>query len=129
MKQADSGDLMRAWGGIASLQLALPVLWTAAEQRGFGLEELGTWLCEGPAVLAGQAGQRGKIAVGYRADFVVWEPRQSFTVEKEGIYHRHKMTPYLGEKLYGVVEQTWLRGEKVFDRAGPVFLKQGRIVT
>ena len=138
MKQADSGDLMRAWGGIASLQLALPVLWTAAEQRGFGLEDVGKWLCGGPAVLAGvsgasgasgRSGQRGKIAVGYRADFVVWNPGESFVVEEGGIYHRHKMTPYLGAELYGVVEQTWLRGEKVFDRAGPVFLKQGRIVT
>jgi allantoinase len=67
--------------------------------------------------------------VGYRADFVVWNPGGSFVVEEAGIYHRHKMTPYSGAELYGVVEQTWLRGEKVFDRAGPVFLKQGRIVT
>jgi len=166
MKQADSGDLIRAWGGISSLQLALPVLWTAAEQRGFGLEDMGKWLCAGPAGLAGfpseafpspakgtsemgqgtkphealmgekeqgtmlrrSPGGRGKIAVGYQADLVVWDPLQSFVVEADHIFHRHKMTPYLGEELYGVVEQTWLRGEKIFDRDGSVFLNQGRIV-
>jgi allantoinase len=126
MKEPAGGDLTRAWGGIASLQLSLPVLWTAAGQRGFGIRDLGVWLCSSPALLAGQAERKGKIERGYDADLVVWDPGLSFTVEREGLLHRHKGTPYLGEELYGVVEQTWLRGEKIFDKEDGVRLYQGR---
>ena len=129
LKMAESGDFSRAWGGISSLQLALPVLWTAAKQRGFGLEDMGKWLCSAPSVLAGQSPRRGKIASGYRADLVCWDPGRSFVVEGSELYHKHKGTPYLGEELYGVVEQTWLGGEKVFDINGVMFLNKGRIVT
>lgn len=128
MKEPEGGDLTRAWGGIASLQLALPVLWTAAEQRGFGIGDLGAWLCSSPAILAGQAERRGKIELGYDADLVVWDPGLSFTVKKEELLHRHKGTPYLGEELYGVAEQTWLRGEKIFDKEDGVRLYKGRVV-
>jgi len=82
----------------------------------------------GPALLTGQRAWRGKIALGYKADIVVWNPERSFVVEASQLFHRHKGTPYLGEELYGVVEQTWLGGEKVFDRNGVMLLNKGRIV-
>lgn len=128
MKEPEGGDLTRAWGGIASLQLSLPVLWTAAEQRGFGVSDIASWLCAAPALLVGAAEKRGKIARGYGADLVVWDPERTFVVEREGLLHRHKGTPYLGEELYGVVTQTWLRGEKIFDKDGGGRLYQGRVV-
>jgi allantoinase len=128
MKALESGDLTRAWGGISSLQLALPVLWTAAEQRGFGLGDLVRWLCVSPALLAGESACRGRIAPGYRADLVIWDPDRPFTVAAEELYHRHKGSPYLGEELYGVVEQTWLGGEKIVDGAGDILSGRGKIV-
>ncbi len=128
LKMAESGDLSRAWGGISSLQLALPVLWTAARKRGFGLADIFKWMCTGPALLTGQSLYRGRIASGYRADLVCWNPERSFVVEGAGLYHRHTGTPYLGEELYGVVEQTWLGGEKVYDRNGAMLLNKGRVV-
>jgi allantoinase len=128
MKHAESGDLSRAWGGISSLQLSLPVTWTAAERRGFGVEDIAKWLSGSPALLAGEAGRRGKIERGYNADLVIWDPAASFRVEREGLLHRHKGTPYLGEQLLGVVEETWLRGERIFDKTHGVYLNQGRAV-
>jgi allantoinase len=81
-----------------------------------------------PAMLVGEAGRRGKIERGYSADFVIWDPVASFRVEREGLMHRHKGTPYLAEELNGVVEQTWLRGEKIFDKKDGARLNRGRVV-
>lgn len=115
MKLLAEGDFMRAWGGIASLQFTLPVMWTAAQQRGFSLFDLSEWLCRRPAELVGLKGRKGTIAPGYDADFVVWNPEASFTLEAGMIHHRHKLTPYEGRKLKGVIGKTFLRGEKIFE--------------
>jgi allantoinase len=116
MKELASGNFMKAWGGISSIQFALPVLWTAARKHDCNLNDIAKWLCENSSILAGKQTCKGKVAKGYDADFVVWDPDQQFMVTETMIHHKHKITPYLGEKLYGVVEQTYLKGEKVFDR-------------
>jgi allantoinase len=128
MKELASGDFMKAWGGIASLQFALPVLWTAAKKHDCSLNDMAKWLCAQPAVLAGIQHIKGKIQKGYDADFVVWDPGKKFTVKEGMIYHKHKLTPYLNEELYGVVEQTWLKGEKVFDKGAFIHLNKGHII-
>lgn len=112
LKHLESGDFTAAWGGIASLQLVLPVIWTEAEKRGIALDRLPRWLCEGPARLAGLS-NKGKIAAGFDADLVVWKPESSFVVNPEALQHRHKITPYAGERLRGVVTKTFLRGAEI----------------
>ena len=129
LKQIESGDFTKAWGGIASLQFALPVLWTAAKKRGASHADIAKWLCGGPARLAGLQDCKGKIAKGYDADLVAWRPEQSFTVTKQMIHHKHKVTPYLGETLYGVVEHTILGGIPVFGNSHVFRLDQGNIIT
>lgn len=115
LKQMETGDFMQAWGGISSVQFALPVLWTAAKERGCLPQQMAKWLSENPARLVGMQDRKGRIAEGFDADFVVWDDEKTFTVDASGIYHKHKITPYLGETLSGVVEQTYIAGVKVFD--------------
>ncbi len=106
-------DFMKAWGGISSVQFVLPIVWTEAGRRGRSLAEVARWICEGPAKLAGLQ-RKGAIAEGNDADLVIWSPEESFVVEPSIIEHRHKLTPYAGETLRGVVKETWLRGERVY---------------
>lgn len=127
MKELVSGDFMKAWGGISSVQFSLPVLWTAAKKHGCSLQDIAKWLCENPALLP-QLKTKGRIAKGYDADLVVWDPEESFTVTKEMIHHKHKITPYLGEELFGVVKQTWLAGEKLFGDRKFLHLNKGKIL-
>ena len=104
------GDFASAWGGIASLQFVLPIVWTNARRRGFTIEHLARWCSAAPARLANLP-TKGAIAIGNDADFVVWDPEETFVVTPELIQHRHKVTPYLGAELQGVVRATWVRGE------------------
>jgi allantoinase len=106
------GDFGAAWGGISSVQLALPVVWTQARERGHSLGDIARWMATGPADLVGLAG-KGRIAPGCDADLVAFAPEDSFTVEPERLYHRHRLTPYAGQRLHGVVRRIWLRGERV----------------
>jgi allantoinase len=128
MKQMETGDFMKAWGGIASLQFALPVLWTAAKQRNFSVAHIAKWLCQKPAELIGKEKNKGEIEPGFDADLIVWDGNKTFLVTEDIIQHRHKITPYLGNELYGVVEQTYLAGEKVYDNGKLVKLNAGKII-
>jgi len=106
------GDFDRAWGGISSLQLGLPAVWTEARRRGRTLAEVVRWMAEGPAAMAGLH-RKGRVAVGYDADLVLFSPDTQFVVEPSTLYHRHAVTPYAGRSLTGVVRSTWLRGVPV----------------
>ena len=129
MKEINSGNLMKAWGGIASLQLALPVLWTAARKRNIPVANMASWLCEKPAILPGLQKSKGRIAKGFDADFVVWDPDKPFRVTAEALHHKHKITPYINQELYGVVEQTWLAGQLIFEQGSFPVLNKGKIIT
>lgn len=106
------GDFAAAWGGIASLQLGLPAIWTEARARGFALTDVVRWMSAGPAALAGLC-TKGAIAPGLDADLVAFDPDAQFTVDPEGLHHRNPVTPYAGRTLTGAVRTTWLRGRVV----------------
>ena len=127
------GDFMRAWGGIASLELSLPATWTGllAHVRAdacvgpeadtpvrpdeTGYATLARWMSVEPAMLAGLSDRKGRIAAGYDADLVVWDPDAEFAVDATRLHQRHALTPYAGRTLRGVVRTTYLRGERVWD--------------
>jgi len=115
LKKLEEGDFADAWGGIASLQFALPIVWSGARKRGLGLVRMAELMSEGPARLAGLGSRKGRIATGYDADLVVWSPDESFIVDPALIRHRHKVTPYMGAELFGTVQASWVRGRRVFD--------------
>lgn len=114
LKCLDSGRFDQAWGGIASLQLLLPVVWTEARERGYSLTDLTQWVSAAPAELAGLTQRKGRLAAGHDADIVVWNPDAEFVVDAQKLQHRHKITPYDGRTLRGVVEATYVRGELVY---------------
>jgi allantoinase len=115
MKHVDDGDFVAAWGGIASLQLGLSTVWTAARTRGHSPLALARWLAHTPARLAGLAPQKGALAPGADADLVIWDPDAEAVVDGAALYHRHAVTPYHGQRLRGRVRTTILRGTVVFD--------------
>ncbi|MFC6023067.1 allantoinase AllB [Plantactinospora solaniradicis] len=112
LKRLDSGNFGAAWGGIASLQLGLPVIWTEARRRGHDLVDVVRWMAERPAEIAGLAG-KGRIVEGADADLVALDPDGEFTVDPAELFHRHPVTPYAGRRLTGRIRGTWLRGEPV----------------
>ncbi len=114
LKRLAEGNFRSAWGGIASLSMALPVMFTEASKRGFALTDIARWMAEGPAKLAGCQARKGRIAAGYGADFVVFDPESEFVVAESQLHYLHAISPYLGEELRGVVKATYLRGKPVF---------------
>ena len=118
LKGRERGDFAEAWGGIASLQLGLPALWTEASRRGHSLSDVSAWMSTRPAALAGLGRRKGQIAPGFDADLVVWDPEAEVEVDAAQLHFRHKVSPYLGRRLMGRVEATFLRGQLVYDGSG-----------
>jgi len=122
MKRTEEGSFLTAWGGIASLSLGLPIIWTEMMSRAinpgemWGLSHLATLMSTNSAKLAGLATRKGRIAPGFDADLVIFSPEVTFTVSPRHLHFRHCISPYLGETVHGVVQQTLLRGTPVYDR-------------
>jgi allantoinase len=122
------GDFMRAWGGIASLELSLAAAWTGAAARGFNPSDMARWMSMGPAALAGLSDRKGAIAPGRDADLVVWDPDAEFVVDSCTLQQRHKQTPYAGRRLRGMVRKTFLRGALVWDGEHVLSPPSGRLL-
>ena len=128
LKLLEQGDLLEAWGGIASLQFGLPVTWTDLKNRGFGIPDLVRLMCGGPGKLSSVDHRKSKLHEGCDADLVVWDPDATFTVTRDIVQHRHKLTPYDGMELFGKVAVTYSGGRRVFE-GGQFGPPQGRLIT
>jgi len=127
LKRLDVGDFGLAWGGISSLEISLPVVWTQARARGYTLQDVSRWMSAGPAKLARMT-RKGLITLGYDADLVAFAPDAAFVVDPARLHHKNPITPYAGQPLAGVVRSTWLRGRKVL-LDGPDAEPFGRLLT
>ena len=114
LKHIDTGDIENAWGGISSLQFGLSIIWTEAQQRSYSLLDVINWMATEPANFAGLGDRKGQIACGYDADIVVFDPKTSYQIDPKMIKYRHKITPYEGRKVSGIVKRTYVRGQLVY---------------
>lgn len=112
LKDVENGDFGVAWGGVASLQLGLSLIWTEAKRRGSDLPQVMQWMAARPAELAGLV-RKGRIALGCDADFAIFEPESAYVVDVHQLHHKNAVSPYDGRALAGVVTGTWLRGTTV----------------
>jgi allantoinase len=129
MKRIDEGRFDLAWGGIASLSIALPVVWTEAARRGFSLEDVARWMSTAPAALAGLDARAGALEAGREASFVVFDPNAEFLVTPGRLHYRYPISPYMGEKLRGIVEATYLRGEPIYQNGKFISRPRGHELT
>ncbi|MFT4825678.1 MAG: allantoinase, partial [Cryomorphaceae bacterium] len=114
LKHIDTGDIEKAWGGISSLQFGLSLVWTEAKERGYSIAEVSDWMSTRPAQFAGLGNLKGKIATGYDADLIVFDDDGEYLITADIIKYRHKITPYEGKTVQGIVRSTYVRGTKVY---------------
>jgi allantoinase len=128
LKRRESGDFFAAWGGVASLELSLPVVWSDMRKRSLPFERALRWMCEGPARLAGLHRSKGRLATGYQADFALFDPELASEVNPKELHQKHPITPYAGRTLHGRVRATYLRGQLVYANGETVGPPAGRLL-
>ncbi len=128
LKLIETGDIEKAWGGISGLQFSLSLIWTEAKKRNISIEELSKLMSLKTSEFIGLKDSKGKIVKGYDADFVIWNPEKTFIIDESIIQHKNKVTPYLDKELYGVVESTYLRGNKIYENGGFIDQPKGEFL-
>ncbi|MEO7522525.1 MAG: allantoinase AllB [Ferruginibacter sp.] len=129
VKQIESGNFQTGWGGIAGLQFLLPASWTALRET-MTLEQFIPLLTEHPAKFLKLNDRKGKIDIGFDADLLVWKPEHKEIVNAASVLHRHKISPYIGEELYGKIAQTIVGGIPVYNCNGIIDeeIKNGKLI-
>ena len=127
LKEISSGDLSKAWGGIAGLQFALCSLWTEAKKRNFSAQDIAKWMSSSPAKFLG-LNNKGKIEVDADADIFIWDPEGETIFSSEDIHHRHKISPYANKPFSGRVIKTYLAGEVIYENKNLVKPHKGSIL-
>ena len=129
IKEIETGNLQKAWGGIAGLQFLLPASWTVMKDD-YSLDKFIPLLTEHPALFLQVNDRKGNIQIGYDADLLIWNPDEKQTIQQEDILHRHKISPYIGEELFGVIQQTIVNGVTVYENRKIVNkeIKNGKII-
>ena len=112
VKEIESGNLKKAWGGIAGIQFLLSASWTALKDT-MSLEAFIPLVTSHPASFI-MADKKGTLKVGYDADIVIWNPEETSTIQETDILFKHKISPYIAQTLNGVIIETIVMGETVY---------------
>lgn len=128
LKCIEEGSFEKAWGGISSLQLGLPVIWTECRKRGITIDKVSNLMSKNTNDFIGIGNQKGMIKKGYKADIIVFDPEKNFTVHEKMLYHKHKKTPYLGRELFGSVETVFMNGNKIYEKGEILTEPKGKII-
>ncbi len=126
VKQIESGNFQTGWGGIAGLQFLLPASWTALKEI-LSLEKFIPLLTSHPAKFLKIDDRKGKIEIGFDADIVIWRPEETQIIKDESVLHRYKISPYVGEEMYGCVKETIVNGGTVYSN-GSIIGKSGNVI-
>ncbi len=127
LKNLDSGDLENAWGGISGLQFGLSLVWSKAQKLGFSLSEIANLVSTQPAKLLG-LNHKGEIAVGKQADFCIFSADDNYRITADCIHHKHKISPYIGTQVDGVIDATWLAGQVIYQNQDFVGQASGQVL-
>ncbi|KAI5292081.1 hypothetical protein KEM52_006637 [Ascosphaera acerosa] len=117
---ADIGSFLKAWGGVSSVGLGLPILWTEMQRRrGKQTEDerllMIAALCStNTAAQVRLSGRKGDLTVGHDADICVFDPSAEWSLTQSRLLFRNKCSPYEGRRLQGQVVETMLRGRSVY---------------
>lgn len=128
----EDGDFFRSWGGISSVGLGLPILWSQkfphlqshsdahipATPREFTLHDIVHWCATNTAAQVGLSHLKGSLKAGLDADVIVFDDESEWTLGVERMLFRNKCSPYEGRRFRGIVRETWVRGKRVFVRDG-----------
>jgi allantoinase len=128
LKEMESGNFKKAWGGIAGLQFSLSAIWSKAREKNIPAENITRWMCENPALLLGIEKRKGYLQKGFDADICIWNPDEKFKADFKDIHHRHKLTPYAGLELYGKVNHTFVNGKLVYSGGKFIHLHKGELL-
>lgn len=117
LKHLAKGDFFSAWGGISSVGLGLPLLYSkgSSMKPPVSLIDIVKWCCENTAKQIGLQHCKGYLAVGHDADFIVFDAEREQEICNSNLYFKNKLTAYNGFRLQGVVLTTYLRGRVIFD--------------
>ena len=127
IKELQTGNLQKAWGGIAGLQFLLPAAWTAMKGK-LSIEKFIPLLTSHPAKFLQVDDRKGKLAVGYDADLVIWNPEEKFEVKPAEILHRYDCSPYNGQHLFGTIQHTIVNGTTVYQNKKVIHKNGGQLI-
>lgn len=127
MSMKQSSDFFRIWGGIAGVQSMLPVMLAEGHfRRRLSLPRIAELLAARVARRFRIKG-KGRIAAGYDADLVFIDPLIVQPLAESHLHYQHKISPYIGIPLHGMIKRTILRGQTIY-HDGATLPHHGRLI-
>ncbi|KAI1813658.1 hypothetical protein GGS20DRAFT_552226 [Poronia punctata] len=118
------GDFFAAWGGISSVGLGLPILYTSSKTRAAAGKSAPSILdivrlcSHATAKQVGLSHRKGALKVGMDADICVFDDTEEWVLHSHGMHWKNRCSPWEGHHFTGRVKATWLRGQQVYEHGG-----------